>query len=333
MRVLITGIAGFLGSHLADALIAAGHTVSGIDDLSGGAMRNVPGKAGMTKADCCNHDLMHSVFDIMRPEIVYHLACHPHEGLSVFSPALVAGSVFQGSVAVFSAAAQHKVKRVIFASSMARYGEQWGAPYDEDMTPAPLDPYGVAKLAAEDTLRILARAHSFEHVIAVPHNIIGVRQKYTDPYRNVASIMLNRILSGKEVIIYGDGNQVRRFSPIEDCISSLVRMLDWNVDGEIINIGPDGDGIAINELARLCHAAAHLAWRKPTYYPARPLEMKIATCSSNKARLMLSFSPKGNLEKCLRDMANSIIASPFDYSLPLEIINDKTPETWRERKI
>lgn len=330
--VMITGIAGFLGSHLADAFLARGDRVVGIDDLSGGDARHVNKDAHWLRADCRNLGIVSSYMEFTRPHIVYHLACHPHEGLSVFSPATIGGSVYQGSVAVFSAAAQHKVRRVVFASSMARYGDQPG-PFREDMTPRPVDPYGIAKVAAEDTLRVLARTHGIEHVIAVPHNIIGVRQRYTDPFRNVASIMLNRILSGKEVVIYGDGQQRRCFSPIEDCIVPLVRMARAPIDGQTINIGPDGDGITILELAHMCHEAAHSAYRKPIFYPDRPREVKSALCSSDKARELLDFEPRGDLKRCLSGMAVSIWATPFEYHLPIEIVNEKTPETWRERKI
>ena len=142
---------------------------------------------------------------------VYHCAATAHEGLSVFSPYEISKNNFLASVSVFSAAIAHKVKRIIFCSSMARYGDQ-KTPFTEDMNPKPVDPYAISKVAAENVLINLCELNNIEWVIAVPHNIIGPRQKYDDPFRNVVSIMINRMLQKKAPIIYGDGEQKRCFS-------------------------------------------------------------------------------------------------------------------------
>ena len=133
-------------------------------------------------------------------DIVYHCAATAHEGLSVFSPYEIGKNNYLASVSVFSAAVSKKVKRIIFCSSMARYGSQ-KYPFTEDMTPSPADPYAISKVAAEQTLINLCELNKIEWVIAVPHNIIGPKQKYDDPFRNVVSIMLNRILQNKAPII------------------------------------------------------------------------------------------------------------------------------------
>ena len=128
--------------------------------------------------------------------IVYHCAATAHEGLSVFSPYEITKNNYLASVSVFTACISHKVKRIIFCSSMARYGSQQ-TPFTEEMNPRPIDPYAISKVAAEDVLKNLCELNNIEWVIAVPHNIIGPKQKYDDPYRNVVSIMINRMLQKK----------------------------------------------------------------------------------------------------------------------------------------
>lgn len=187
--IFISGVAGFLGSHLAERLLQRGHRVIGCDNLIGGYLDNVPPGVEFYSYDCSDHEAMTK---IMRGvEIVYHCACTAYEGLSVFSPHLITRNTYDNTVSILSAAIANKVRRFVFCSSMARYGEQATLPFTEDMTPRPQDPYGIAKYAAELTVRNLCATHKLEYVIAVPHNIIGPRQKYDDPFRNVASIMIN----------------------------------------------------------------------------------------------------------------------------------------------
>jgi UDP-glucose 4-epimerase len=135
-------------------------------------------------------------------------------------------------------------------------------------------------------------------------------------------------------IIYGDGEQRRCFSPIDDCVSCLAEMAtNKAANGMVINIGPDGDGISINELARICQEIVGGPKLDPIYVPDRPREVKQALCSSKTARFILGYEPKKPLRECLEEMAAAIKPKPFNYHLPLEIINDKTPVTWRERRI
>ena len=209
MKVFITGVAGFFGSHLADAMLARGHTVVGIDNMIGGDRDNVPKGVEFWELDC--QFLRFETRLLNGVDLVYHCAALAYEGLSVFSPFTVVESIVGASTAVFSAAIQAGVKRIVHCSSMARYGKGV-PPFTEYDIPKPQDPYGIAKVAAENILRNLCEVHGTEFVIAVPHNIIGPRQKYDDPFRNVASIMMNRMLQGKQPIIYGDGTQQRCFS-------------------------------------------------------------------------------------------------------------------------
>ena len=225
-KVFVTGVAGFLGSHLAEKLVNLGHQVIGIDNMLGGYEDNVPKNIEFHKGDCCDFEKVQSIMKGV--DVVYHCAATAHEGLSVFSPFEITKNNYLASVAIFSAAVNQKVKRIIFCSSMARYGGQ-KTPFTENMKPAPVDPYAISKVASEEVLKNLCELNNIEWVIAVPHNIIGPRQKYDDPFRNVVSIMINRMMQGKAPVIYGDGKQTRCFSYIDDCLSCLIPMLDQKV--------------------------------------------------------------------------------------------------------
>ena len=225
-RILITGVAGFLGSHLAERLAKMNHSVVGIDNMIGGYRDNVPKNIEFHEVDCCDLNKIKEI--IKGVDAVYHCAATAHEGLSVFSPYEITKNNYLASISIFTAAVNEKVKRIIFCSSMARYGDQ-KTPFTEDMKPRPVDPYAISKVAAEEVLANLCELNDIEWVVAVPHNIIGPRQKYDDPFRNVISIMLNRMLQGKAPIIYGDGKQKRCFSYIDDCLSCMIPMLDQKI--------------------------------------------------------------------------------------------------------
>lgn len=331
MRIFVTGVAGFLGSHVADRLIDLNHTVVGCDNLSGGYLDNVNHKVEFYKGDCCNLDFMVAVTKSC--DILVHTAATPHEGLSIFSPYFITTNVFQASVSAISAAIQNKVKRFIYCSSMARYGSQ-EFPFVETQKPQPIDPYGIAKVAGEEVLKSLAGLNKMDYVIAVPHNIVGPRQRYDDPFRNVMSIMINRCLQGKPPIIYGDGSQKRCFSYINDSVFCLEKLiLDDKIKNDVFNIGPDEEFVTIKELAELVIKELNFAG-DPIYFPDRPKEVKFATCNADKARKELGYRTKTSLNECVHETAEYIKkrgSKPFDYTYPLEYINEKTPRTWSER--
>jgi UDP-glucose 4-epimerase len=185
-------------------------------------------------------------------------------------------------------------------------------------------------------VRTLSNMHGMEFNIAVPHNIIGPRQRYDDPYRNVASIMINRMLQGKQPIIYGDGSQSRCFSFVDDVLSSLVRLgTDPGVRSEVVNLGPDEEVVSILRLAE--EIAAQLDFElQPIFVPARPLEVKASFCSSDKARNLLGYRTSYTLQAGIESMIEWIRQKgtrKFRYHLPLEIVNRHTPATWTERLI
>lgn len=329
MKIWITGIAGFLGAHLKDELTAQGYIVDGNDNMLCSSSPINGGKI----IDCKDYQMMKHQLDFFKPDVLIHCAATAHEGLSNFSPSFITSNIYEASVATFSAAIAAGVKRIIFMSSMARYGEQ-ALPFYEDRDPNPVDPYGVAKVAAEDTLRVLCKLHHVEYVIAVPHNIIGPRQRYEDPYRNVASIMINRALQNKPIIIYGDGQQKRCFSPVKDCLDSLTKMVDANISGEIINIGPDKGEITILELAEMIRDLTNPVEFR--FVAGRPNEVKEAYCSSGKARRLLGFESKQSIRDCLKEMVGYIRkegTKEFKYQFPIEIVSEKTPKTWTEKLI
>ena len=333
MKIYITGIAGFLGSHLAKRLISLGHEISGNDSMIQGDLDNLPKNVIFHKTDCCNFEEMSK--NLKGIDIVYHCAATAHEGLSVFSPNFITKNIFQASISVITASIVNKVKRFVFCSSMARYGSQI-SPFNETMPPKPEDPYGIAKVAVEESLKLLCKTHFMDYNIAVPHNIVGPNQKYDDPFRNVMSIFINRNLQNKPSIIYGDGNQTRCFSYIDDVIFCLEKLaLEKSISKEIINIGPDEETITINNLAKL---VANVTGYNgdPIHVPGRPLEVKEATCSSEKARRLLDYKTKTPLIDAIKLTTNYIRnkgTKKFVYNLPVEIKSEITPETWTKKTI
>ena len=332
-KILVTGAAGFLGSHLSEKLADMGYKVVGIDNMIGGYDDNVPKNIEFYNLDCCNFN---EVKKIMKGvNVVYHCAATAHEGLSVFSPFEITKNNYLASVSIFSAAVNAKVNRIIFCSSMARYGDQQ-APFTEKMKPKPVDPYAISKVASEEVLKNLCELNGIEWVIAIPHNIIGPRQKYDDPFRNVVSIMINRMLQGKAPIIYGDGMQTRCFSYIDDCLSCLIPMLDQkNLNRETINIGPDEEFVTINKISEICSNVTGVNLN-PIHKKDRPKEVKHATCSADKARKLLNYKTQVGLREGIQktfEYIKSRGVRPFDYNINIEIDNELTPTTWKNKEI
>ncbi|MDP9200454.1 MAG: NAD-dependent epimerase/dehydratase family protein [Gemmatimonadota bacterium] len=331
MKVFISGVAGFLGSHLADAYTRSGDQVIGCDNMIGGDLHNLPEGIEFKEADCGDVEAMKPLLEGV--DLVYHCGAIATEGLSVFSPAIIAKHVYENTAGLLSASASKRVKRFVYCSSMARYG-RGKAPFREDQGAAPVDPYGIAKYAGELLVQNVSETHGMEYVIAVPHNIIGPRQKYDDPYRNVASIMINRMLQGKQPIIYGDGEQQRCFSFVQDCVDPLLKMgTQAGLSGEVINIGPDEEPVTINQLARFLGDLVAFDLN-PIYVPERPRDVKDALCSADKARKLLAYRTKVSLRDGLVSMIDWIRAhgtKPFEYHLPIEIDSPLVPATWRDR--
>ncbi len=306
--------------------------MSGIDSLLGGDKRNIPAGVRWREAECQRGWLYEYL--IRDADVVVHCAAAPYEGLSVFSPQVVYEHTLMSTVATLRAAIQAGAGRFVFCSSMSRYGHQQ-APFTEDMPVAPADPYACAKTAAEDAVRTLCGLHGLEWVIAVPHNIYGPGQRYIDPFRNVAAIMVNRVLQGKPPVVYGDGSQRRSFSYIDDVTGPLMSLLTADVAGQVFNIGPDDPDaeVSVLELARLIlkETSSDL---EPVFYPPRPAEVHTASCSAAKARAVLGYEPRWNLQDGIASLVAWISEqgpAPFRYHLPVELPGETTPKTWTER--
>jgi UDP-glucose 4-epimerase len=341
MRIWITGIAGFLGSHLAETLLSQGHEVWGNDSLVCGSRDNVPKEAhvliqaqGLARMDCRDiGPLMHEMKHV-KPDVVVHCAATAAEGFSVFSPHFITSNIADASVSTFSAAIAAGAKRIVYMSSMSRYGLGGGLnpPFVENIHyPFPIDPYAHAKVYSENVLKTLCETHGVNWSILVPHNIIGTRQEIT-PYRNVVSIFLNRLKLGLPVYIYGDGEQKRSFSPVKDCLHSLVKVIEGAADGEIVNIGPDGNEITINQLLSICEQVTGTTAER-VFLPPRPVTdtVKEAYCSSDKARRLLGYAPQQDMIECIREMSDAMVPKPFSYDFPLEIDSPLCPRTWKEQ--
>lgn len=336
-KILVTGSAGFLGSHLVDSLIADGHEVVGIDSLVSGYVDNLNTTITQYIKDTSDYEEMNRIIKAEKPDFIYHTACAAYEGVSVFSPSWVTQNTYGNSIALISAAANNKVKRFIYCSSMSRYGEQ-EPPFTEETPAAPEDPYAIAKVAVEATLKQISETHGMEYVIAIPHNIIGSRQAYDDPGRNVASIIINRNLRGEPAIIYGDGEQTRCFSYVDDVTSSFKKMMNCP-SGELYNVGPDETDGEITTVNGLADMIAELTGfeGKPIYVPDRPREVKHAFSSSDKIRKEFGYRTETTLREGLQKIVDYIKergTREFNYkNMNIEILNDKTPKTWVDKLI
>lgn len=343
MRIFVSGGAGFLGSWLIEALIDDGHHVVSIDNMIGGYEDNIYKHPHhqFFQADMLDLERMSEL--MANCDAVYHTSALAYEGLSVFSPTIVTNNIVTGTTTLATAAIRNGIKRFINCSSMARYGENV-IPFTEDMVPKPHDPYGIAKYAAELQLNLLGDIHKFEVVHAVPHNIIGPRQKYDDPFRNVASIMINMMLQGRQPIVYGDGEQMRCFSFVHDDVFVFKKLLtcDLMEQGEKFNVGPDEDSgehvafVTINELASriatLLFGSDKLL--EINYQDPRPCEVKLATCSAEKIRERFGYETRVTLDEGLTSIIDYIRkrgVKKFEYHLPIEIHTSGLPRAWKER--
>lgn len=238
-RILVTGGAGFIGSHLVAELMDEGHEVVALDDLSGGFLENVDNRTRFVQGSILDYPLLERLFQEHRFEYVFHLAAYAAEGLSHFVKRHVYSQNLTGSVNLINLAVIHRVKCFVFTSSIAVYGAGQ-LPFSEEMTPRPEDTYGISKYAVELELEASRRMFGLEYVIFRPHNVYGERQNIGDPYRNVVGIFMNRIMQGKPVTIFGDGSQTRAFSHYSDVVPAIARSIRTPAAyNRIFNIGAD----------------------------------------------------------------------------------------------
>ncbi|UXP32926.1 NAD-dependent epimerase/dehydratase family protein [Reichenbachiella agarivorans] len=253
-KTLVTGGAGFIGSHVARQLWAMKHHVVILDDLSGGLLENIPTGVDFVKGSILDHQLLAELFEKYQFDYVYHLAAYAAEGLSHFIKRFNYQNNLTGSVNLLNECIKHEVKCFVFVSSIAVYGSQQ-TPMTEDMIPQPEDPYGIAKYAFEMELKASKEMFGQDYIIFRPHNVYGENQNLNDPYRNVLGIFMNQILNGEPLTIYGDGSQTRAFSYIDEVAPVIARSVENpSAYGEIFNIGSDHT-CSVRDLAQMIQVA------------------------------------------------------------------------------
>jgi UDP-glucose 4-epimerase len=297
---LVTGGAGFIGSHVADELLRLGHKVVVLDDLSGGFEDNVPSEATFVRGSILDHELIDRLFDRHNFTYVYHLAAYAAEGLSHFIKRFNYNNNLIGSVNLINASVNSGVKRFVFTSSIAVYGAGQ-SPMSEDMAPMPEDSYGIAKVAVEKELKVSHEMFGLDYVIFRPHNVYGERQNIGDRYRNVVGIFMNQLLKGEPMSIFGDGLQQRAFSHINDVAPVIAASVDNDeARNQIFNVGADVP-YTVNDLARIIADAMGEECRI-VHLDARN-EVKIAFSDHSKAERVFGKRKKVALEQGIREMA------------------------------
>lgn len=300
MKVLITGVAGLLGSRLADWIIenVPNVEVVGIDDLSGGYKENVNPKVQFWQMDLLTHPI-ENCFEVNKFDYVFHLAAYAAEGLSPF----IRSFNYQNNLVVTSKIVnnciKHNVKRLVFTSTLAVYGHGEGGLFDETQIPKPIDPYGVAKYACEMDIQIANEQHGLDYCIIRPHNVYGIKQNIWDKYRNVLGIWMYQHLNGEPMTIFGDGEQTRAFSYIDDIVEPLWKSAILpEASKEIINLGgiEEWSINKANSLLRAIIGSGEVVYKEGRH------EVKNSIPTSQKSVDILGFKHKTNLDEGLWDM-------------------------------
>lgn len=328
MRILVTGGAGFIGSHLVDRLIAGKHKVSVIDDLSGGYKRNINKKARFYNCDLRDVEKTAKIISKIKPQLVFHLAANAAENKAQFSPIDITSRNYNAFINTLVPAIRNGMKRIVVTSSIAAYGALQ-TPFKEKDKPEPEDLYGLSKLMMEESLKVLSRVHNFEYVITRPHNVYGPRQNMTDPYRNVVTIFMNSLMKKKPYYIYGKGSMRRCFSYIDDVVDALFTCGFADVNGMVFNIGADKD-YSINELSDTIQEVSgiHIP---PKHIADRPQEVQVAISDHSQAKKYLQYKDTTSLRAGLAktwEYARKL--GPQEYVFTeIELPSDKLPKNWK----
>jgi len=327
-RVLVTGAAGFMGSHVADACLALGMDVVATDDLSGGSRANVPAEAHWIEGDLRSVAFVRELWEQGPYKYVYHLAAYAAEGLSHFIRAYNYRTNLEASVNLINAAVKHGSEHFVFTSSIAVYG-RGQLPMREDTPPVPEDPYGISKYAVELDLAAARQMFGLTYTVFRPHNVYGERQNIADPYRNVVGIFMNRILQGKPMPIFGDGQQTRAFSYIGDVAPVIARApVTAEARNEVFNIGAD-EPHTVLELAHLV-AGAFGVEPRVEHLPARQ-EVVHAFADHGKADRVFGAGVRVPLREGIARMARWVCEhgsrspSPFPGEIEVAV---NMPQSW-----
>src|SRR5687768_6755315 len=299
-KILVTGGAGFMGCHLTNELTERGHAVTVLDDLSGGFPENVTSKARFVEGSITDPDLIRRIFLEEKFEYVFHLAAYAAEGLSHFIKRFNYNNNLIGSVNLINASVNHEIKCFVFTSSIAVYGSGQ-SPMTEEMKPEPEDPYGIAKLTVEHELAVTKRMFGLDYVVFRPHNVYGEGQNIGDRYRNVVGIFMNQLLRGEPMTIFGDGEQMRAFTHIDDVAPVIARSVDVpSARNQVFNVGADVP-FTVNHLARVIAQAMWLPENVKHLAPRD--EVKVAFSDHGKAGRIFGSHGKTSLEDGIAAMA------------------------------
>lgn len=302
---LVTGGAGFIGSHVAEHLVNMRQQVVVLDDLSGGYEDNVPKGARFVRGSILDHALLDSLFQEHKFDYVYHLAAYAAEGLSHFIKRFNYNNNVIGSINLINAAVNHNVKCFVFTSSIAVYGAGQ-TPMTEEMVPVPEDSYGIAKLSIEQELRVSHEMFGLDYVIFRPHNVYGERQNIGDRYRNVVGIFMNQLLQGEAMTIFGDGEQERAFTHINDVAPIIAECSNFPAArNQVFNVGADVP-FSVNQLSRTVSAAMNCECRVNHLDPRN--EVKFAFSDHSKAERIFGKRPKTTLDEGIQAMSTWVKA-------------------------
>ena len=332
MNILVTGGAGFIGSHVVDFLINQDHNVRIVDNLSGGSIENINQKATFIKGNLLSKKITDKVTKNI--DIVYHLVADPSEGLSIFSPIFNVRNTYLTSLQLLVSCINNNVKTFVNVSSMAAYGIQKEIPMKEHHISNPVDPYGLHKLAFENILKLYSNLYNFNYVTIRPHNVYGERQRLDDPYRNVIGIFMNRILQNRPLFIYGNGEQKRSFTYIDDCAPYIAKAaFTKKAYGHVFNIGNE-EPITLNKLTGLLLEITK-SKVKIVYKDSRLNEVKEAYCSSEKAKKILGYKTNTDIKTGIQkmwDWAKNLKHTEFKYNKKFEI-NQKEFSVWKNQEL
>ena len=309
MNILITGVAGLLGSRLADWIIKnnPNYNVIGIDNLSGGYIENINPEVKFYKLDLVR-DSISSVFNKHKFDYVFHFAAYAAEGLSPFIRGFNYDNNLKSTARIVNQSIIHNVKRLVFTSTMAVYGHGENKIFDEDQTPCPIDPYGVAKYACEMDIKIAGEQHGLDWCIIRPHNVYGIKQNIWDKYRNVLGIWMYQHLNNKPMTIFGSGEQTRAFSYIDDSLEPLwLSAIEKKASKNIINLG----GIKSVSILEANKILIEVIGDGSTVFFEKRHEVKHAIPTFKKSIDILNFNHKTDLKKGLTQMWNWAKTQPM----------------------
>ena len=329
MKIFVTGCAGLLGANYTRHLLANGHHVVGIDDLSGGYKAFVAKGENFEfkKFNLERRKKVVELFEEHNPDVLVHFAAYAAEGLSPFIRNYNYRNNLICSANLINECINHKTK-MIFTSSMAVYGGQQ-TPFTEDKQPQPIDPYGVAKYAVECDLKMAQEQFGLRYNIVRPHNVLGKYQNIWDRYRNVIGIFIRKTLNGEPILVYGDGEQTRAFSDIQYYMEPFDILLTEH-DGEIFNIGAD-KFFSLNQVAETVQEIGKkYGYEVPIEHGPPRHEVKHAYCDHTKAKNLLKFQDNTKLEELIEDVFVWAMKQPKRKVKDMEYeVTDGIYEYWR----